>query len=114
MGDTFEPFRCNTFESHLRGTSPVGVFPGGDSPEGIADLSGNVWEWTGSLYQPYPYNGRDGRENAESAGGQRVLRGGSWGSNQVYARCASRNFLDPDDRNHDLGFRLVCCVSPPS
>ena len=113
-GDTFEPFRCNTFESHLRGTSPVGVFHAGDSPDGIVDLSGNVWEWTGSLYQAYPYDGRDGRENAESADGRRVLRGGSWLSLQVRARCASRDFYHPDLRNVNFGFRLVCCVSPPS
>ncbi len=112
-GGLFDSTRCNTFESHLRGTSPVGVFPGGDSPEGIADLSGNVWEWTGSLYQPYPYDGRDGRENAESAG-RRVLRGGSWLFNQDYARCAYRLNLDPGYRNDYYGFRVVCCVSPPS
>ncbi|MEN8198330.1 MAG: SUMF1/EgtB/PvdO family nonheme iron enzyme, partial [Pseudomonadota bacterium] len=45
--DDFDASRCNTFESHIRRTSPVGVFSGGETPEGLVDMSGNVWEWTG-------------------------------------------------------------------
>jgi len=77
-GDTFDPARGNTFETHVRGTTPVGVFPGGETPEELADLTGNVWEWTGSLYQPYPYRADDGREDPEPAEGRRAVRGGSW------------------------------------
>ena len=51
-GDDFDAGCCNTFESHVRGTTPIGVFPGGDTPEGLVDLSGNVWEWTSSAYHP--------------------------------------------------------------
>ena len=39
----FDAARCNTFESHIRRTTPVGVFPGGETPEGVVDLCGNVW-----------------------------------------------------------------------
>jgi len=43
-----------------------------------------------------------------------VLRGGSWYDNLGYARCAYRNCYVPDDRYYGYGFRVVCCVSPPS
>ncbi|WP_273703611.1 SUMF1/EgtB/PvdO family nonheme iron enzyme, partial [Candidatus Accumulibacter vicinus] len=102
----FDPGRCNSFESHVRGTTPVGVFPGGDTPQGIADMSGNVWEWTGSLYRPYPYHAEDGRENPEDGDGPRVLRGGSWNNNRDHARCAYRNHNHPGNRNNNVGFRV--------
>lgn len=106
-GNTFDKNRCNTLESGFLGTTPVGKYsPQGDSPYGCADLSGNVWEWTRSLYKPYPYQAGDGRED-EKAGGGWALRGGSWAGDVGYARCAL-SFVGPifilvDDR----GFRVV-------
>ncbi|MCX7110939.1 MAG: SUMF1/EgtB/PvdO family nonheme iron enzyme [Proteobacteria bacterium] len=108
-GGAFDSRRCNSFETHVRATTPVGVFPDGDSPEGIADLSGNVWEWTASLYRGYPYRTDDGREEP-AAGGRRVLRGGAFYGSPEYVRCASRSSDDPAARNLDAGFRIV--VSP--
>jgi formylglycine-generating enzyme required for sulfatase activity len=107
----FDPARCNVFETHVRGATPPGVFPGGDTPEGLVDVTGNVWEWTSSAYRPYPYRGDDGREDAEAADARRVVRGGSWPFNRGYARCAYRYDLHPDSRGNDLGFRVVR-VSP--
>ena len=72
-----QPARCNTSNWGWVGTTPVGIFPGGASPYGVLDMSGNVWEWTTSLYQPYPYRADDGRNNPD-AEGHRVVRGGSW------------------------------------
>jgi formylglycine-generating enzyme required for sulfatase activity len=56
-------------------------------------MVGNVWEWTSSLYRPYPYAPEDGREDPEGQG-WRVLRGGSWFNDQTMASATAR--LDGD------------------
>jgi formylglycine-generating enzyme required for sulfatase activity len=89
----------------------VGVFPGGDTAQGLADMSGNVFEWTGSLYRPYRYAAGDGRENPDDGEGRRVVRGGSWYSDRPDARCACRYHYVPGYRADYLGFRVLC-VSP--
>jgi formylglycine-generating enzyme required for sulfatase activity len=105
-GNEFDKNKCNTSESGIRDTMPVGKYsPAGDSPYGVAGMSGNVWEWTSSLYRPYPYSVEDGREDPE-ASGPRVLRGGSWYRDWRLARCAYRNWLDPGYRGSDVGFRV--------
>ena len=47
------PERAN-YDFHYGGTTPVGTFPRGATPEGIYDLAGNVKEWTTSKFFPYP------------------------------------------------------------
>ncbi len=121
-GADFDAARGNTFETHIRRTTPVGVFPGGFTAEGIADLCGNVWEWTTTLWgddirQPtfgYPYVATDGREDLQNGVSRRVVRGGSWNVNQNVARAAFRNRGNPDNRDNDFGFRVVVVRRPPS
>jgi very-short-patch-repair endonuclease len=110
-GDTFDSGRCNTFESHLRRSTPVGIFDNA-TPEGAFDLSGNVYSWTTTIYDQeqfrYPYKAEDGRENLNSTSVLRVLRGGSWYLNQYRARAVYRHVSNPFVRYGDSGFRLVC------
>jgi formylglycine-generating enzyme required for sulfatase activity len=116
-GNDFDSAKCNTFESHIRRTTPVGIFDNA-TPEGAFDLSGNAYTWTLSIYDqdrfPYPYRSDDGRENIHQTGGKRVLRGGSWFSRRLLARAAYRDFIRPAVRFINVGCRVVCVVRPPS
>jgi formylglycine-generating enzyme required for sulfatase activity len=107
FGDDFDATRCNTFETHVRHITPIGVFPGGGTPEGLVDMTGNTWDWTSSLYTPYPYDAADGREVPSPPGARRVVRGGSWGLDLVLARASRRFDSAPDNRVNDLGLRVV-------
>ena len=72
-------------------------------------MTGNTWDWTSSLYQPYPYDPKDGREKAE-AEGRRVVRGGSWGGYQILARAPFRLHPHPGYRDSHWGLRVVCAA----
>jgi formylglycine-generating enzyme required for sulfatase activity len=110
-----EPKYANYDGSGIGTTSTVGAFPLGASPYGCEEVSGNVWEWTrtiwGNSYSKaefvYPYNPNDGRE-AEGSTKHRVLRGGAFDYDVGHLRCAARNYLLP--LAPWGGFRVV--VSP--
>jgi len=105
-GSEWGDSKANTAELDLKNTTAVGRFPEGASPYGVLDMAGNVWEWCGTLYQPYPYAANDGREDPTTEG-WRVLRGGSWSDEHRNARCAFRYGFDPAGRYSDTGFRVV-------
>ncbi len=90
-------------------TASVGSRPTGVSWVGAQDMSGNVWEWTSSLYSPYPYNASDGREadTGNRTNVQRVRRGGSWDSDTDNLRAANRNWDYPVDGFFVVGFRCA-------
>jgi formylglycine-generating enzyme required for sulfatase activity len=105
-GENFATAKANTAESQLRGTTPVGSYRDGASPCGAEDMAGNVWEWTSSVYLPYPYRGDEAHE-APDAHGARTLRGGSWFNGPRSARTACRKRTIPSDANGLNGFRLA-------
>jgi formylglycine-generating enzyme required for sulfatase activity len=92
--------------SKAGGTAPVGSCPAGASPYGLLDMAGNVWEWVGSVYAPYPYRAGDGREDPASPH-ERVLRGGSYASPARHLRCAARSRSYPGRLAPHIGFRVA-------
>jgi iron(II)-dependent oxidoreductase len=87
----------------------------------VEELSGNVWEWTRSLWgenfeQPafrYPYDPNDGRENLDAPDHiLRVLRGGAFFSAPQSVRCAFRYRNDARDFDYNIGFRVVVAGRP--
>jgi formylglycine-generating enzyme required for sulfatase activity len=68
-----------------------------------------VWEWTLSAYRPYPYLAQSERED-EDESVRRTGRGGSRSNNRRMARCAFRDWINPD-RFDLLGFRPVLSLA---
>jgi len=91
------------------GTSAVGWFPAGVTPEdGMHDLAGNVWEWTRSEYRDYPYDPADGREDMNNLAEKRfTLRGGGWNDQSSGLRASGRDDLAPDYLNDFVGCRVA-------
>lgn len=92
-GNKFESTKCNTHESWIGKTTPIGQYSEWPSPYGCQDMAGNVWEWTDS--------------GADSDQDTRVLRGGAWVILLDGARSAYRNRSLPGVRLNFIGFRCA-------
>ena len=102
-GDALTPAQAN-FKG--KSTVAVGTFP--LNPWGLADMHGNVWEWTSDWYGPYSDNRTANIDpHGPASGEKRVIRGGSWYFDADSARCALRYTHNPKDKGFSLGFRLA-------
>jgi hypothetical protein len=93
-GTTINNSIANYFSStHPDGTTAVGAF--GTYGYGMADMAGNVWEWTSSCYY------------SDCRSSYRVLRGGSWEYGATSCLTVCRNYDALSYRGDNYGFRLV-------
>jgi sulfatase modifying factor 1 len=86
-------------------TSPVGAF--GRSTLGLADMGGNVWEWTADWFRPYADRGT---QFAPDSASERVQRGGSFLCHESYChgyRVSARSHSTPETALFHVGFRLA-------
>lgn len=92
-------------------TAPVGSFPAGNTPAGVQDMAGNVWEWVLDAYRPHAYDRVDvfpAQRVAFREGDFRVIRGGGWRSHYTERSTSTiRSISPPEHRSTRVGFRCV-------
>ncbi|RMH09872.1 MAG: formylglycine-generating enzyme family protein [Nitrospirae bacterium] len=87
-------------------TAPVGSFE--RNAWGLADMIGNVWEWTADWYEKNYYAGSPAlNPKGPLHGEERVIRGGSWHSAPQDLRSALRMWITPTVRTDKIGFRCA-------
>lgn len=106
-GAGFDADRANTCETGLFQTTPVGIFPAGNSPFGVADMAGNVEEYVADVYAAYP-GGRYIEDHlTEIQGDYHVARGGSFARFRDLARNARRHGQNPRSVTYAMGLRVA-------
>jgi serine/threonine protein kinase len=106
-GNQFVSGNLIWFETANNETATVGSRPSGASWVGALDMLGNVWEWTSTISENYPYSAQDGRENAADMTSRRVARGSSAFDGDRNARNFIRIGLNPD-HSDNRGFGMRC------
>lgn len=101
----------NYVGSKKKDTTPVGSYPPGAN--GLYDMAGNVQEWTADWYDYY-YNAPAPEHNPKgpNSGISKVVRGGSFASDDYDVRCSARFTIGPSTQSFPIGFRVVAVGSP--
>jgi len=103
-GNEFDPTKGNTSDTGIESTSAVGMFPDGASPDGVLDMSGNVYDWCLTQWRNSYSETPDDDPEGDA---RRVVRGGSWYYDLSVARAAFRGGGLPNFRGLSVGFRVV-------
>jgi formylglycine-generating enzyme required for sulfatase activity len=94
-------------------TKQVGFYEGGKGPYGTYDMAGNVWEWVADWYsQTYYRNSLPTNPLGPDSGLGKVMRGGSWASDQDDLRTSERRRSPPNFYSLELGFRCAQNAAP--
>lgn len=90
--------------------APVNAFLDGQTPEGIFNLTGNVWEWVADRFKAYD-PGPQGRPlqnpSGPATGNRRVIKGGAWNSTICDLRASTRESYAPSFSSNAIGFRCA-------
>ncbi len=112
-GNHWDRNRCNTLESGVLHTTPIGSFsPGGDSAYGCADMAGSVWEWALDWYSKDYYANSTALENPLGPvnGVVKVVRGGSFNTDAWQARTTNRSYANRNQARPEVGFRVALAI----
>lgn len=103
--------RLDRGQFDTQGPAAAGAHPCPECPQGLEDMAGNVWEWTRSPNQPYPYDDADDRATLD-ADALWVIRGGGFADPARLVRTTARGAAEPGARRAFIGFRVA--LVPPA
>ena len=110
-GDDLPRSGLGNFDFHHWDPSPVAAFPAGSSAFGVADLVGNGWEWTRSVFAPFdgfePFSFYEGYSANFFDDRHYVMKGGSARTAAPMLRRSFRNWFQPRYPYIYTGFRCI-------